>query len=93
MQRNEVIKKANEEYRYLTGEEEIIRLAELREKAIMDENTIRVAGYQDGEKAGEKNGKMKKNIEIAKKMIKKDFDIETIVEITGLSEEEIKKFK
>ena len=42
------IKKAQEEYEYLTGDEEERRIAFLREKAIRDENSIFDAGKDIG---------------------------------------------
>ena len=82
---NENVKKAEEELEYLTGDEEIKRLAFLREKAIMDE---RDAMYK-AKKEGIKEGKIK----IAVKMLKKGIDIESIVELTELEKEEIEKLK
>lgn len=73
MKENKEIRKAKEELEYLTGDEEERRLAELREKAIRDEIT-------------NINGTKR---EIAKKMKKKNMDINEIIEITGLTKEEI----
>ena len=50
------IKKAQEEYEYLTGDEEERRIAFLREKAIRDENSIFDAGKDIGFKSGEEHG-------------------------------------
>ena len=50
-------------------------------------------GLKEGLKEGEEKGKMKRNIEIAKNMLKKGLDIILISEISGLSIEEIKKLK
>lgn len=75
MKENEEIRKAKEELEYLTGDEEERRLAELREKAIRDEVT-------------NINGTKR---EIAKKMKDKMIDLESIIEITGLTKEEIEK--
>ena len=91
MKENEEIRKAKEELEYLTGDEEERRLAELREKAIRDEvtniNHAKKEGIAQGLKQGEKN----KSIEIAKKMKNKQIDIETIIEMTELTKEEIEK--
>ena len=101
MEENKEIRKANEEYEYLTGDEEERRLAYLRDKAIRDEKTMlegskkegfrigREEGRKEGIKAGEKN----KQIEIAKNMLKKGMEISLISEITKLSIEEIEKLK
>ena len=69
MSKNKEIKKAQEEYEYLTGDEEERRIAFLREKAIRDENSIFDAGkdigFKSGEEHGIKKGK-KEGIEIGK---------------------------
>ena len=79
MKENDEIRKAKEELEYLTGDEEERRLAELREKAIRDEIT-------------NLNGAIRENkLEIAKKMKDKSISIESIIEITGLTKEEIEK--
>lgn len=84
---NEVLKKARKELDYLTGDEAVRRLAELRDKWEMDDFFIKKRAKEEGEKAGEKRGKK----EIAKKLIEKGMEIKEIIEITGLTENEIKK--
>ncbi len=81
MSENENIKKAEEEFEYLTGDEETKRLAYLREKAIRDEMAAMAKAKREGKTESQK--------EIAKKMLEKDFDIKSIIEITGLTKEEI----
>lgn len=56
MSKNKEIKKAQEEYEYLTGDEEERRIAFLREKAIRDENSIFDAGKDIGRKEGKEEG-------------------------------------
>ena len=51
MERNEKIRKANEEYEYLTGDEAIKRREELRERAMRDEAAARLCGREEGEEA------------------------------------------
>ncbi len=48
-------------------------------------------GINIGINQGINQGVQKRNIEIAKSMLKKNMDIEDIIDITGLSKEEIKK--
>ena len=84
---NEVLKKARKELDYLTGDEAVRRLAELRDKWEMDDFFIKKRVKEEGEKAGEKRGKK----EIAQKLIEKGMEIKEIIEITGLTENEIKK--
>ncbi len=47
MKKNKEIKKANEEYEYLVGEEEVQRMAELREKWAMDWNSEMYENYEE----------------------------------------------
>lgn len=85
MKENKEIKKANEEYEYLTGNEAERRIAFLRDKAIRDEKSMRQGERDEGRREGE----IKRNYEIAKKLIEKGIAIEDIVEITELAKEEI----
>lgn len=89
MEKNKVIKKASEELEYLTGDEEIRRLAELRDKAIRDEKTNLRGAREEGRKEGEEIEKIK----IAKEMIKQNFSINDILLITKLTKEEIEKLQ
>ena len=85
--KNEEIEKAKKELEKLAMNPEDRELYELRLKAIRDEMNIRYSGYVDGKI----EGKNERNIEIAKKMLKKCMKIEDIIELTGLSQEEIEK--
>ena len=89
MEENKEIKRANEEYEYLTGDEAERRLAFLRDKAIRDEKTMLAGSREEGIKTGEKN----KQIEIAKIMLKKGMDIKLVAEITNLTIKEIEQIK
>ena len=84
-EKNKVIKEAKKEVEYLTGDEEVKRLAELREKWEMDRNS------EIGQ--AKKEGKAEEKLEIAKSMLKRKFKIEDIVSITGLSKGELEKLK
>ena len=86
---NEKVKKAEEEFEYLTGDEYTKRLAFLRNKAIWDERDAK----SKGKKEGIQEGKKEEKIEIAKKMLAKNMDIQTIIELTELTKEEIEKLK
>ena len=83
---NEEIKKAQKEIEVLSQDETERYIYELRQKAIRDEKNIRDSGYEDGLEKGKKEAKL----ETAKKMLEKKIPIETIIEITGLTEQEIK---
>ena len=85
--KNKTLEKARKEMTYLTGDEEIRRLAELREKWEMDWNSSMDYSKKEGKKEGVKEG-IKTT---AKKMKEKNIPIETIIEITGLTKEEIEE--
>ena len=93
MKENKEIKKANDEYEYLTGEAAERRLAFLRDKAIRDEKSIREGAIEEGEAKGRKEGERKKQIEIARKLLDKKMPIEQIIEITDLTREEVEELK
>ena len=82
-EKNKTLEKARKEMTYLTGDEEIRRLAELREKWEMDWNSSMDYSKKEGKKEGKK--------EDAKKMKEEKIPIETIMRITGLTKEEIEK--
>ncbi|PID29042.1 MAG: hypothetical protein CSB55_02945 [Candidatus Cloacimonadota bacterium] len=56
-------------------------------------DTAKEKGRRQGKKEGIKIGMEKEKIKIAEKMLLKGIDIQLIVEMTGLSEEEIKKLQ
>lgn len=85
MEENEEIKKAKEELDKISQDAKERRLAELRDKALMDEIVIRDSGYNEGKKETQ--------IEIAKNMLNKNFNVKQISELTDLSAEEIEKLK
>ena len=93
MSKNKEIKKAQEEYEYLTGDEEERRIAFLREKAIRDENSIFDAWKDIGRKEGIEIGKEQTQKEIVKTMTKENMPIETIIKVTKLSREDIEKIQ
>ena len=86
---NKYVQKAEDEFEYLTGDEAEKRLAELREKAIRDE----AAALKGATQKGIEQGKEQEKLEVAKKMLAKGIDINTIIEVTELTKEEIEKIK
>ena len=56
-------------------------------------NSIKDEGYEEGIAEGIVEGQKSKQIEIAKKSLEQNIDINTISIITGLNIEEIKKLK
>ena len=85
LEKNKEIKKANKEVEILSQDEQEREIYELRLKALRDEENIRLTGVAQGMTQGEK----KKQIEIAKNMIKENIDKEVISKVTGLSIEKI----
>ena len=93
MSENEEIKKAKEELDKISQDAKERRLAELREKALMDEIAIRDSGFKEGIEQGLKEGSQQEKISIAKNLLKLKVDINSISQATGLSVEEIEKLK
>ena len=103
MKENENLKEAVKKLDNLSEDEKMQRIADLRQKAIMDEKAIYEKGLEVGiekgiqrgmEKGIEKGimeGSQKEKIEIAKKMLELKIDKATIAEATGLTEQEIEK--
>ena len=85
MEENEELKEAVEKLDTLSEDERMQRIADLRQKAIMDEKAIYDKGLEDGKKEGVREGKL----QIAKEMLKSGMTMERIIEITGLTKEEI----
>ena len=97
---NKILKEAEKEVNYLTGDAETRRLAELGEKWDFDWNWsmgyAKKEGREEGRKEGKKEGKkemLKKQKETAKKLLKMGLSIEQISEATELSKVEINKLK
>ena len=78
MKKNKEIKEASEELCTLSEDEKLQRIADLREKAIMDEKAIYAKGIDD------------EKFRIAKKMKSENIPLSTITKITGLSENDLK---
>ena len=67
--------------------------AELRQKYIMDQKAVEEAGYDKGLTIVIKRGIKQKQIEIAKKLLKKGSKLEEIIELTDLTKDEIISIK
>ena len=93
MKENEEIKEAMEELEEMSKDEELRRVAELVEKGIRDEKNALLHAKEEGIEQGIEQGKKVRNIEITKKLIKLGSTIENIMQINGLSKEEILKIK
>ena len=109
MEKNEDVKKAVVTVREMSEDEKMERLAELRQKAIMDEKALYNTGIREGkeigraegekigreagEKIGEQKGEQKKKIEVIKRMINANLGIDLIKECTNATDEEIEEAK
>lgn len=82
---NEFVQKAEDELEYINSDEEERMRAKFREKAEWKYHADMKSMFKHGVEQGEK----KQSIKIAKKMLANNEKIEYIMEITGLTEEEI----
>ena len=85
------IKEAKEQLDELKKSKYEQELAEYRMKEIRDKKAIESYGFNTGKEEGRKEGKKEKQIEIAKKMLKENMDINLISKLTSLTENEIRK--
>ena len=83
MEENENIKRAKEKLCEISEDAKVQRIAELREKAILDENEAIETGYMKGREEEKKK--------IIQKMKEAGMKTEEIIKITGASKEEIEK--
>lgn len=95
MEKNKDIKAAKDELDLISRDDTLRWMALRSEITRMDNEQLLYEAKRDGRKAGleegKKEGENNKAIEIAKKLLSKGLDIKEIIEITGLTEEEIKK--
>ena len=85
MDKNENIKNARNELKQVSGDYELRRIAELKEKYIRDEAAALEFMLEKGQKEA--------NIQAAKNMLELGLDIEIISKVTGLSREKILELK
>ena len=101
MESNKNMKEAKEKLDTMSEDDRIRKLAELREKAILDKREIEYTGYckgkeegvQEGIKIGKEDGIREGVKNIAKNMKKEGIEVDTIERLTGLSKEEIENLK
>lgn len=101
MRTNKEIEEAMRKLEEISGDEELMRLVDLRRKAILDENQLKyeanVLGREEGRKVGIEEGRVKgrkqEKIDIAKRALENEIDIKTIILLTGLTENEIIEIK
>ena len=87
MENNEGIQEAKEKLDALQNDEIMKRLLEWEESASHEEASIKFTARNEGFREGKQVGIEEKQQEIAKKMKSKGYDIETIIELTGLKRE------
>ena len=83
MEENKELKQAVEKLDSLSEDERMQRIADLREKAIMDEESAHRTGFNQGVKEGIK--------QMAKKMLEEKVAIDVIMKVTGMTEKEIEE--
>ena len=97
VQENEKIAKAQVEYKYLTGDEQVQRLAFLRDKWESDHkselNWEKREAEKRGEKRGEKTGRLQEKKQIVIKMLKENYKDDIIIKLTEIDKEELEKLK
>ena len=95
MKNNEGVKKAKEKLEEISNDPIMERIADWKEKYILEMNTTKADGYNEGLEQGleqgKKLGEINKEKEIAKKLKQKNTSLKDISEITGLSIDEIEK--
>ena len=94
MKENKYLKQAKEELAYLSDDPDFQLFVESRAGMLRDIECMKRCGYNDGRENGLKEGLAevkKKQLEIAKKMKDKNMTLNDIIELTGLSKEDIEK--
>ena len=93
MENNENIKEAKQELDKISQDDILRRMALKAELERMDQEELIYEAKRDGKAEGIKEGKKEEQLEIAKKMLEKGINLETIVELTDLTIEEITQIK
>lgn len=93
MKENSEIKEAMSELKKISEDEELRRVAELREKAIRDEKNGLRHAKEDGIKEGIKEGIEKGKKQVAKRMLDLNMPLQDIINATDLTEEQILNIK
>ena len=89
MEENENIKEAKEELDRISQDDVLRRMAFKAELERMDNEQMMYEARRDGKKVGIKQAA--KELQIAKNMLKKGMNVSDIVEIKGLTKEEVEK--
>ena len=91
MEENENIKEAKEELDRISQDDVLRRMAFKAELERMDNEQMMYEARRDGKKEGIEQGAKEKELQIAKNMLKKGMNVSDIIEITGLTKEEVEK--
>lgn len=89
MKENKYLKQAREELAYLSGDEDFQYMVDTRALDLMYEDRERKIIKDKSKAEGKTEGKTEGKKQIAKKMKAKNIPIEEIIELTGLTKEEI----
>jgi predicted transposase/invertase (TIGR01784 family) len=91
------VREAMETLKYISADDEIRALADLRQKTINDHNSeitvAREEGIAIGEERGEVKGRMEEKREMARSLLRNNVDINIIANSSGLSVAEIQSLK
>ena len=94
---NKELKKAMDIIDEMSMDPKEWELYESRRRAIMDYNTgiaeAKAEGLTQGLSQGKELGVREEKLEIAKKMLKENLELELIIKMTGLSKEELLKIE
>ena len=91
MEENENIKEAKKELDRISQDDVLRRMAFKAELERMDNEQMLYEAKRDGKKEGIIEGAKEEKLQIAKNMLRKGMSISDIIEITGLTKEEIEK--
>ena len=86
---NNFIKDAQNEMFVLTAEQEEKNWQRFRENYLIERKFDRAEFFKEGEKKGKKLGFREAIIDFAKKMLAENYNIQEIINLTGLSEKEV----
>ena len=81
------------EMKKYSNDEEVVNMYSAYTREELERNTMLEEAREEAIEQGLEQGVSKRNIEIAKKMLEDNIDIQTIIKYTDLTEEEIKQIK
>ena len=90
---NEMLMEYKKDLEKINNDEDFVKWMSAEEEAKMFERTRLIVAEKEGHQQGFEKGKKEEKIEIVKKMLNKQIDITTIIEITGLTQEEIENIE